>query len=285
MKILLFIGFLTIGVVSSQEFGCPPDGIHALKYPGSCRRFIRCLFGNGIVQECAAGLYFDIVRGQCNTAEAADCNPCRSNAADQVTFTRDPFNCTRFSMCIGAVLSENACGVGLYFDPTTNTCARAENVDCPNSDSTTTTTTRSPDDEIDPGADGACDLDANFEIIASPSSCERYTICTCGHPNPRTCPPGLIFDVTTQSCNTREQGKCLYDSVPPCPPGTVEIFAHPFDCRHLVFCIYGTATLEACAPGLEVNRRTNKCDFRHIAQCSSQQAPTYSQLMSGMTFI
>ncbi len=125
----------------------------------------------------------------------------------------------------------------------------------------------------------------SVEIIASPSSCSAYTICTCGHPNPRTCPPGLIFDVVSQQCNTPAQGQCLYDSIPPCPPGTVEIFAHPFDCRHLIFCILGTPTLEACAPGLEVNRSTHKCDFRHIAQCTSRTALTYTELMTGMAFI
>lgn len=283
----MFIGLITFGVVSSQEFGCPPDGIHSIKYPASCSRFIRCIFGNGLVQDCAPGLHFDIVRGQCNTQELANCNPCRGNSDNQLTFTRDSFNCARFSMCIGRVLSENTCAAGLYFDTVLNTCALSENVDCPNSEGTTTTTTRPPgeEDPVDPGDDGACDKDTNFEIIASPASCDRYTICTCGYPNIRTCPPGLIFDVTSQSCNTREQGRCLFDSIPPCPDSTVEILAHPFDCRHLIFCILGTPRLEACAPGLEVNRRTNKCDFPHIAQCTSRETLTYTQLMSGMTFI
>ncbi|XP_037032740.1 protein obstructor-E-like [Bradysia coprophila] len=286
MNILLFICSITIGVVSAQNFGCPPDGIHAIKYPGSCRRFIRCVFGNGVVMDCAPGLYFDSVRGQCNTADIANCNPCRDNPVDQITFTRDAFNCARFSMCIGRSHSENSCSDGLYFDTRTNTCALSENVDCTGQgEGTTTTTTRAPGDELEPGPDGSCDKDSNFEVIASPSSCDRYTICTCGYPNPQTCPPGLIFDVVSQQCNTREQGLCLFESIPPCPDGTVEVFAHPYDCRHLIFCILGTPTLEACAPGLEVNRRTNKCDFRHIAQCSSRTALTYTQLMSGMSFL
>lgn len=283
----MFAGLISIGFASGQDFGCPPDGIHSIKYSGSCRRFIRCIFGNGVIQECAPGLYFDIVRGQCNTAAAADCNPCRGNPSNQVTFTRDPFNCTRFSMCIGTVLSENACESGLYFNPNTNTCGRPETVDCPNSDGTTTTTTRPPGDDepLPPGEDGACDVSLNYEFIASPSSCDQYTICTCGTPNRRTCPPGLIFDVVSQSCNTRQQGLCLYESIPACPANAVTFLAHPHDCRHIILCINGVATLEACAPTLEVNRRTNKCDFRHVAQCSSREALTYLQLMSGMSFI
>lgn len=281
----MFIGFVTIGVVRGQNFGCPPEGVHAIEYPGSCRRFIRCIMGNGLVQECAPGLYFDIVRGQCNTQEVANCNPCRANLPHEVTFTRDKFNCARFSMCIGTSLSENTCGAGLYFDPRINTCARSQDVECPVSDGTTTTTRPPGDDPIGPGEEGLCDLDVNFEIIASPLSCDRYTICTCGHANVRNCPAGLIFDVATQQCNTREQGQCLSESVLQCPDGVVDIFAHPIDCRHLVFCIFGQPYLEACAPGLEVNRKTNKCDFRHIAQCSSRAALTYTQLMSGMVFI
>lgn len=246
--------------------------------------------GSGLIQDCAPGLHFDIVRGQCNTAETANCNPCRDNPAGQLSFTRDPFHCGRFSMCLGPAHSENTCADGLYFNTETNTCGLAENIDCPASgggDGEITTTTQPPGggNPVDPGTDGTCDLDLNFEMIASKSSCDRYTICTCGRPNVRTCPPGLIYDVTTQSCNTREQGRCLFESIPPCPDNAVEILAHPFDCRHLIFCILGTPTLEACAPGLEVNRRTNKCDFRHISQCSSREALTYTELMSGMAFI
>lgn len=182
--VLLFIGFITIGVASCQNFGCPPEGVIAMKYPGSCSRFIRCIFGNGLVQECAAGTYFDIVRGTCNVPEIADCNPCRGNAADQITFTRDIFNCARYSICIGRSLTENTCSDGLYFNYKTSTCARSETVDCTNSgEGTTTTTTRPPGEPTDPGRDGTCDIDINFDIIASPASCDRYTICSCGHAN------------------------------------------------------------------------------------------------------
>ena len=131
--VFLLIGFITIGVVQGQNFGCPPTGVHAIKYPASCQRFIRCINGNGIVQECAPGLSFDIVRGTCNTQEQANCNPCRDVAAGQITFTRDPFNCGRFTMCIGATMSENSCASGLYFDTTLRTCARSETVNCPGS--------------------------------------------------------------------------------------------------------------------------------------------------------
>lgn len=295
----MFVGFIILGIESSHGFECPPTGIHTLAYPWSCRRFVRCIAGNALIQECAPGLYFDAVLGQCNVFEIANCNPCQEKEASELVFVRDERNCSRFSICIGQVLSENTCAQGLYFDPRVNSCARSENVECPSSDGGGTTTTTQPpvgppgpqppappsDDPIGPGSDGTCDIDLNFEIIASPVSCQQHTICTCGHPNIRTCPSGLIFDVTTQQCNTREQGHCLSESVPQCPPNTVDIYAHPYDCRYLVICILGNPTLEPCAAGLEVNRRTNKCDFRHVAQCSSQNPLTYSQLMSGMAFL
>jgi len=192
MEIFLFIGFITIGVVSSQNFGCPPTGIHAIPYPHACRRYIRCLIGVGFEQTCAPGLSFDIVRGTCNTEEQANCNPCRANGAGQITFTRDPFNCARFTSCVGEVAYEQTCAEGLYFDPTINSCARSETVECPNPSTPPVNPPPSPDP---PGSARECDLDRNFEIIASPFSCENYTICTSGHPNKRTCPHGLIFDI------------------------------------------------------------------------------------------
>ncbi len=67
-------------------------------------------------------------------------------------------------MCIGTSHSENTCAEDLYFDLNSRTCAKSSTVDCTNSDGTTTTTTRPPGDDpspIDPGTDGACDLNLN----------------------------------------------------------------------------------------------------------------------------
>jgi len=288
----LLIGFIFIGLASSQDnFNCPPQGIHTFAYPWSCRRYIRCIGGTGMALECAPGLYFDALRGQCNTPEAADCNPCRAKNPGELHFARDERNCSRFSMCIGTALSENICAEGLYFDLTSNTCARSETVYCPISEGGGGGNPPGPVPPAPeppapgPGLEGSCDLNANFEMIASTQSCSQFTICTCGHPNVRNCPPGLIYDVVSQSCNTREQGQCLSESVPQCPPNEVTILAHPYDCRFQVLCVNGVPTLEACAPGLEVNRQTGKCDFRHISQCSAQNPTTYAELMSGIMFI
>lgn len=286
--VFLFIGLITVGLARSQTMPqCPPDGVHAIHYPGSCQRFIRCVNGNSVVQHCAPGLAFNIVRGQCDTEANAACNPCQGVDPREVIFIRDELDCARYTMCLGAVRSENQCGANLYFNPNINTCDHTSNVECASSGTTTTTTTLSPGpgDPTDPGTDATCNIQANFEIFASPTSCDRYTICACGHPQVRNCPPGLIFDVVSQSCNTRDQGHCLSETAPACPPDTVEHIAHPYDCRHLVLCILGSSTLEACPPGLEVNRRINKCDFPHVAQCLSRVALTYTQLMTGMLYV
>lgn len=161
----MFLCLIAVGVVSGTiDFGCPPEGIIAIKYPGSCQRFVHCIFGTGMIRECAPGLQFNVVTGQCAVPEQANCNPCRDNPANSVTFTRSPFNCTRFSMCIGTVLSENQCAEGFRFDTRSNTCSLKQNVICEDVDDGTTPEPPGDDDEVDPGTDGACDRDLNCKV-------------------------------------------------------------------------------------------------------------------------
>lgn len=112
-----FIGFIAIiELTRSQLLPCPPTEIFEQSIPGSCQRFIRCVFGTAIIYECPTGLHFDEFRGVCNLPESANCNPCKDNPVDSVSFSRDPTDCSRFSICVGTSLTEKICEEGSYFD-------------------------------------------------------------------------------------------------------------------------------------------------------------------------
>lgn len=189
--VCLFIGFITIGLARSQ---CPADGIHAVKIPGSCERFLRCILGNGIVQACAPGLHFDERLGQCHLPDVARCNPCANNSDNDVTFIRDQTNCARFAHCIGKSHFEKICEDGYYFDTTLNVCAKSVSVDCSESHTTSTTSTTTTTTTT------ACPS-VRVQAIAFPGSCDRYILC--GNPIVHECQPGLFFDAVLGECHAR----------------------------------------------------------------------------------
>jgi hypothetical protein len=58
---------------SGGDFECPvPDGFFA--DPTNCSRFYHCAFGEAILQECPAGLYFNPIAEACDFPENVDCS-------------------------------------------------------------------------------------------------------------------------------------------------------------------------------------------------------------------
>lgn len=159
---------------------------------GSCVRFLRCIFGNGEIQTCAPGLQFNAATGLCDRPDVANCNPCKNNSDNDVTFIRDPTNCARFAHCIGTSHFEKICEDGYNFDTTLNVCARSEEVDCSDFQITTTTTTTT--------TTTACPS-IRVQAIAFPGFCDRYILC--GNPIMQECPPGLSFDAVLGECHDR----------------------------------------------------------------------------------
>lgn len=52
---------------------CSNYGFQAIRYPGSCRRYIECNNSIRTERECSEGLYFDTERGSCNLEQLVDC--------------------------------------------------------------------------------------------------------------------------------------------------------------------------------------------------------------------
>lgn len=72
--VFFLIGLVIIGFARSQNPPeCPPTGIFAFADPGSCTRFIRCIHGNPVLQNCAPGLYFNTKENMCDIAANVDC--------------------------------------------------------------------------------------------------------------------------------------------------------------------------------------------------------------------
>lgn len=205
----MFIGIITIGLASSQLPACDPTAIYARPYPGNCQRFIRCVMGNQIIQDCAPGLAFDEVVGFCNVMDAVVCEittttttttaapfPCPPTGVHRFA---DPDNCLRFIQCVvGNVIIQN-CAPGMAFDENLGTCNLQEFTSCSMTSTqppatTTTTTTPAP----------ACPT-LKVEAIAYPGHCNRYILCS--NPIVLECPPGHGFDEVLGQCKAVEN--CL----------------------------------------------------------------------------
>lgn len=221
-----------------------------------------CINGIRVVQNCAAGLEFDIVAGNCRDKEVANCNPCVYNPSNELHFILDDNHCDKYIMCVGNSRFNLECADGFHFNIAISACDIPANAKCPHMPTPPTVTTERPTPPTHPGhVEADCDLDKNFEVIASLRKCDRYIVCACGHENVQTCAPGLVFDIVNRRCAARATGAvCLIDNPVKCPPtGVVEV-AHPNDSRHYYLCMNGLPILRACPAGSEFNGETNECE-------------------------
>lgn len=218
-----------------------------------------------VVQNCAAGLEFDIVAGNCRDKEVANCNPCIANPSNELHFILDDNYCAKYIMCVGNSKFNLECAEGFHFNTEINACDIPANARCPNTPTPPTPptpTTEHPTPPTHPGhVEADCDLDKNFEMIASLRTCDRYIVCACGHQNVQTCAPGLVFDIVNKRCGARAEGAvCLKDNSVNCPPNGVVEIAHPIDIRHYYLCMNGLPILRACPAGSTFNAQTNQCE-------------------------
>lgn len=230
-----------------------------------------CYNGVRVVQKCASGLEFDIIAGNCKDKEVANCNPCIANPDGKLYFILDEERCDKYVMCVGTHKFDLQCQNDLHFNPDINACDIEENANCPHSTTTAhptppTQTTERPTPPTNPGqVEAECELDKNYDKIASLVKCDKYIVCACGHKNIEQCAPGLIYDVKNKRCAARGNGAvCLTDNPVRCPSDVIVDVSHPIDKRFYYLCLNGLPILRACPAGSEFSATTNQCELNCV---------------------
>ncbi|EAA45005.4 AGAP010470-PA, partial [Anopheles gambiae str. PEST] len=118
----------------------PPDPpiLEIYPNPGNCKEYILCLNGEGIVRQCAPGLFFDEQATSCVagfegdgcTVKNVPCTigPCTGNTA--LKAVEIPNICTSYTLCVGETAYNRTCAEGTLFDSAYGDCVLASNSSC-----------------------------------------------------------------------------------------------------------------------------------------------------------
>lgn len=117
--------------VSSDVYPCPHSGVVRLAHASSCSKFVQCVNGFAVEEECAQGMFFSTEHQYCTEPVYAKCtveqNPCPAwTDVERLVFLTNGRNCNNYFMCFdGKPLSFN-CAPGFSFNANTNQCDQSQ---------------------------------------------------------------------------------------------------------------------------------------------------------------
>lgn len=210
--------------VTQEIYPCPHSGTTRLPHSSSCDKFVQCVNGYAVEEDCAKGLFFSQERQMCTPEWQANCvveqSPCPTwTDPENLVFLSNGMQCDRYFMCFNGKPIEMQCASGLTFNSRTNQCSQeacrvslggdspllAFNLTCPPILPQTThwscsswENQRHPDD----------------------NDCERYYHCQNGVQYGGRCPEGLLFDSRTSRCVEPRDATCGQFTTTPTTTGT-----------------------------------------------------------------
>jgi len=227
------------------------------------------------IEDCPSGLVFDIDTEACNT-RANTSAPCGlivscDGKADGVY---PDFACHAYYQCdLGEYRGHNPCPGGLVFNDELNVCDWEWNTlppcgtkipEIPEPD-----TTESPDDIVTAEIIDTFDLDVNDSHVCEGKlnghipmyGCRSYSICYHDEMFIEECPPGLVFDIEIEACNTRENTSAPCGLIVSCE-GKADGFYPDFECHAYYQCDKEDYRgHNPCPGGLVFNQELDVCDW------------------------
>ncbi|GJQ81026.1 hypothetical protein Trydic_g21838, partial [Trypoxylus dichotomus] len=265
---------------------CPDSGMSFHPHPSSCSKFIQCNNGEVLVINCAAGFYFDPIRGHCYFADQVDCvldAPETTTAIDTTTeqngggdeedyesgnlvdcpekgthFLPHPRSCSKFVKCLNGLYRVINCVDGLHFDAQFGWCDYPSKVEC------AIETIECPD--------------TGRHFLPHPSSCSKFVKCNEGDYMVVECVEGLHFNANMGWCENPNKAGCTIEdseededieSSFQCPGDTQKFFPHPTNCNLFIECNFGISRVLQCFNNLHWNANDGHCDFPENAKCQN----------------
>lgn len=248
-----------------------PDPFGYFPYPNECGRYVQCINGTAIVKSCSGVLHFDPKKKHCDWPWAAGCGD--SNLTPTPEPSSETVNCDcncclkpmgkdckSFILCINKVGFERTCSSGLLFNPQTENCDFAENVEC---------TVAPPDIPIYscPEYQG---------LFPHPEDCQKFIHCDHGVAHVKNCPSDLHFNPQLKVCDWPYSAGCQgYPTLQPAfeddevPCDLCESCFIPVgnDCASYIFCRNGTGYKLRCTESLLFNPKIEACDVASNVDC------------------
>lgn len=133
MKLFAILAIAAFGLTAANRitdnvYPCPHSGTTRLAHVSSCSKFVQCVNGFAVEEDCATGLFYSEEHQQCTTPELANCrvesSPCpRWTDPENLVFLSNGRDCQRYFLCYDAQPLQMECAPGLSFDARTNKCS------------------------------------------------------------------------------------------------------------------------------------------------------------------
>ncbi|XP_045481703.1 chitin-binding domain protein cbd-1-like isoform X2 [Harmonia axyridis] len=230
----------------------------------NCSRFYECTLAGWVGEACNPGLEFNPDTLQCDYPANVKC--ATENTKYDVDcgvvgqLIPDPKNCSRFYECTYSGWVGLFCYPGLQFNPATQECDLAENVQC-EIDLNTKLTNLEPCQKVD-------------QLKPDVKNCSRFYECTLAGWVGEACNPGLEFNPDTLQCDYPANVKCAtentkYVNLEPCQK-VDQLKPDVKNCSRFYECTLAGWVGEACNPGLEFNPDTLQCDYPANVKCATE---------------
>jgi len=188
----------------SDQFECPPDGIHFFPHEKYCHKFIMCYAGVPILSSCAEGLYFDRELLKCNFPEYAECihEVCPpTNDPTNITFIGSRVDCEKYFICYSGRPFEVRCAPGVHWNAADEQCDFPENANC----------TIAPREQPPPPQQPheiECKYPDAIYFETHPNSCNDYFVCSNGQSTLLRCGSEFVWDSNKEWCDFSENVRC-----------------------------------------------------------------------------
>lgn len=134
--LVLLAAVLGLTEASTVVYPCPIFGIARLPHAWSCGRFVQCVNGEALVQECTAGAHYNPDTEQCMDPWYANCrveqSPCPKWSDPQdLWYLSHGTQCDKYFMCYNNEPREFSCAYGFVWNATVNKCEPSVSGTCP----------------------------------------------------------------------------------------------------------------------------------------------------------
>lgn len=115
--------------VTQEIYPCPHSGTTRLPHSSSCNKYVQCVNGFAVEEDCARGLFFSPDQQMCTPEWQANCvveqSPCPTwTDPENLVFLSNGMQCSQYFMCYNGQPIVMQCASGLTFNSSTNQCSQ-----------------------------------------------------------------------------------------------------------------------------------------------------------------
>ncbi|XP_013774373.1 uncharacterized protein LOC106459308 [Limulus polyphemus] len=265
--------------VECRDPRCPePNGF--FPHPDSCLKYIKCENWQFKIMKCPEGLGFNPNTRCCNWPDTCDeevtrpliVYPAKKECPCNCCAIADPNDCSKFTLCVNGHAVEQKCSDGLLFNPKSENCDYAKNVNCDR------TCDKDCDDKptVPPG--NYCKKPSG--LFPHPTKCNLFIHCSNYIPRTKECPSILHFNPRLRVCDwpwNTGCGETGNQTIRPASNQTCSsdcsMIRDTNDCTKYKFCKNNKIYEMVCPSDLTFNPKTDTCDYADKVECRDPRCP------------